>query len=486
MNTYGVILAAGEGTRMRSPLPKVCHPILGKPLLLWVVDAVKQAGIEKPTVVLGARAEQVSSLFSQNEVTQIIQQERKGTGHALQVALGELSLTDGALLVMYGDTPLVTSKTLEGLLNCIRENKAQGALLTFFPKNPSGYGRVVTNEAGQIQEIIEDKDCTPKQRKQLTECNSGIYAFDVRTLLAHIDKLDNHNASGECYITDLVKLFTEAGQLFQAYASEDEDEVQGVNSQAQLAEATKAAQARINSQLMDAGVSMLDPNFVWVGPDVTVEAGSFLQPMTFLYGTTSIGAESTIGPFATLVDTTIGAHSFAGNNTRLTRVIAKDGCSLDETVALDATLEVGATAGPRAYLRPGTHLLAHAKAGTHVELKNSTIGEHSAVPHLSYIGDTTMGAFTNVGAGSITCNYNGKEKNKTSIGSDCFIGSNTMMVAPVQIGDGVITGAGSVITEQVPEGALGLGRARQTNIEGYRKKSGLPYKSNQANSNKKG
>lgn len=480
MQKFGVILAAGEGTRMKSTLPKVCHPLLSKPLILWAVDAVIEAGVSKPSVVLGAHADIVQKTLEDRPVDIVLQHERKGTGHALQVALKERAFKEGVLLVMYGDTPLVQAQTLASLANIIERGEAKGAVVTFSPDTADGYGRVILAEDGKIQAIVEDKDCSEQERKQYTICNAGIYAFDIQTLLSYIDKLDNNNAAGEFYITDIVSLFKAGGERFVAHHVACAEEVLGINSQAQLADAWRIAQARINNHLMAAGVTIPAPELVWVGPDVQVSPGAFLLPMTFLFGKTCVGENTTIGPNAELIDSTIGADCFVSHNTRLTRVVAKDRCSIDETVALDATLECEASAGPRAYLRPGTHLLSHAKAGTHVELKNTTVGEHSAVPHLSYIGDTEMGAYTNIGAGSITCNYNGREKNKTRIGDDCFIGSNTMMVAPVEIGDGVVTGAGSVITENVPDAALGLGRARQTNKLGYRKKSGLPYKSKQA------
>ena len=450
MPITAIVLAAGEGTRMKSKHPKVTHQILGRPLVGWAVDAAQQAGADRVVVVIGNGAEEVQQALSPWNVETVVQEERKGTGHALKVALEQADVEDGCVLVLYGDTPLLVPETIKSLAQQVTEQGHAAAVLTMTPPDPSGYGRIVVDETGQVDAIIEHKDCTPAQREELTECNSGVYAFDAEQLKAHIGDITPNNVQGEYYLTDMAELLKPADQSVVAEHVSDDTETLGVNSRIQLAEAAKVMQRRINQHWMAAGVTMCDPDLVWIGPDVTIGRDTELLPMTFLNGTTAIGEDCVVGP-----------------NTRLTDTAVADSCTVDETVAEQAVLEKGVTCGPRAYLRPGTHMLEHSKAGTHVEIKKSTIGRNSKVPHLSYIGDTTMGEDVNVGAGSITCNYDGYGKNPTTIGDRVFIGSNTMMVAPVSLGDDAMTGAASCIVEDVPAGALGLGRARQTNIPGY-------------------
>ena len=445
-----IVLAAGEGTRMKSKHPKVAHKMLGRPLVVWAVEAARQAGADRVIVVVGNGAEEVEQILASENVECVLQTERLGTGHALKVALDETGVSDGCVAVLYGDTPLVEPQTIASLACEVTERGRAAAVLTMAPADPTGYGRIVVDEAGEVAAIIEHKDCTEEQRASLTECNSGVYAFNGADLAAHIDEIGCDNAQGEYYITDMVEILKAASLSVAAVHVEDDTEMLGVNSRAQLAEATKIMQLRINGRLMAEGVAMLDPNLVWVGPDVVIGRDTELLPGTYLWGATSIGEDCVIGPDSRLTDTRVG-----------------NGCIVDETVAESAVIENDVTCGPRAYLRPGTHMLDGSKAGTHVEIKKSTIGHGSKVPHLSYIGDTTMGDDVNVGAGSITCNYNGYEKNPTTIGDRAFIGSNTMMVAPVNLGSDVVTGAASCIVADVPDGALGIARARQTNVEGY-------------------
>ena len=301
--------------------------------------------------------------------------------------------------------------------------------------------------AGDVQEIVEQKDCTPEQAA-VTECNSGFYCFDIETLFAALEEVSTDNAQGEYYLTDVLGIARNQGKRVLGLKAEDASECLGVNSRRQLAEATKVLQRRINGMHMDNGVTIMDPATTWIGPDVTIEPDVEILPMTFLMGATSIATGSVVGPNSRLTDTTVGAN-----------------CQVEETVAIETVLDADVTCGPRAYLRPGTHMCEGSKAGTHVEIKKSTIGKGSKVPHLSYIGDTTMGEGVNIGAGSITCNYDGEKKWPTTIGDNCFVGSDVMMVAPVTLGENSLIGAGSVITKDVSAGALGLGRARQTEIE---------------------
>ncbi len=451
MPLNAIILAAGEGTRMKSSRAKVLHEMLGKPLVWWPVNAARQAGAERIVVVVGNDADDVRAVFADDpDVMCVEQTERLGTGHAVRVARDALGEFAGPTVVLYGDTPLMRPETITALVDETRAHHNACTVLTMLPPDPTGYGRIKRDAKGQVTAIVEHKDCTPAEQAEIRECNSGIYCFCGGRLTANIDKIGNDNAQGEYYLTDMVGIYREMGEPVSAIACDDYSELLGVNSRIELASATRIMQQRINTRLMAEGVSMLDPTLVWVGPEVKVGPDTELLPMTMLWGTTSIGSGCVVGP-----------------NSRLTDTRVADGCTVDETVAIEAELEEGVSCGPRAYLRPGTHMLEGSKAGTHVEIKKSTIGRGSKVPHLSYIGDTLMGEGVNIGAGSITCNYDGINKHPTVIGDGVFIGSDTMMVAPVRIGDGAVVGAASCITRDVPAGALGVERSEQRTVEGF-------------------
>ena len=329
------------------------------------------------------------------------------------------------------------------------ENNAAVVALTMKLDDPTGYGRIIRDADGQVERIVEQKDATPEEAA-VNECNSGFYCFDARALFDALAQVSNNNAQGEFYLTDVLEICRNAGRPVLALATDDATECLGVNSRIQLAQVTKVMQRRINHAHMAAGVTMVDPDQVWIGPDVKIAQDVELLPQVMLMGATEIGEDSVIGPNTRLTDTKVGR-----------------GCVIEETVSIEARIDDAATAGPRAYLRPGTHLCEGAKAGTHVEIKKSTIGRGSKVPHLSYIGDTTMGEGVNIGAGSITCNYDGKKKWPTTIGDNVFVGSDTMMVAPVVIGDGAIIGAASCITKEVAPDALALTRPEQQEIPGW-------------------
>ena len=451
MPINAIVLAAGEGTRMKSRHPKVAHKLLDKPLVWWTVDAARKAGADRIIVVVGNGANEVRAIFEDDADVECVEQtERLGTGHAVRVVRDAIGGFQGPTVILYGDTPLVKPQTITALVDQTRAHHNACTVLTMCPPDPTGYGRIKRAEDGSVQAIIEHKDCTPEEQASLTECNSGMYCFCGGRLAANIDKIGNNNAQGEYYLTDMVGIYVQMGEPVSALLAEDYTELLGVNSRRQLADASAIMQRRINGRLMDAGVTMMSPDQVWVGPNVTVGRDTELLPQTMLWGSTSIGEDCVIGP-----------------NTRLTNVSVANGCSVEETVGYDTVIEPDVTVGPRAYLRPGTHLLRGAHVGTHVEIKNSTIGEGSKVPHLSYIGDTTMGSGVNIGAGSITCNYDGKHKSHTTIGNDVFIGSDTMMVAPVSIGDGALVGASSCITRDVPADALALERSNQQVIKGW-------------------
>ncbi|WP_165172244.1 bifunctional UDP-N-acetylglucosamine diphosphorylase/glucosamine-1-phosphate N-acetyltransferase GlmU [Adlercreutzia sp. ZJ242] len=448
MNTAAVVLAAGAGTRMKSKKPKVAHEILGKPLVRWVVDAAKDAGAERIVSVVGHAREQVTPLV-EADTEVVVQAEQRGTADAVAACEGALAGFEGSLVVLSGDCPLITPDTISALVRMRDENDAAVVVLTMQLDDPFGYGRIIRDEAGEVARIVEQKDATPEEAA-VTECNSGFYCFDARALFGALKQVSSDNAQGEFYLTDVLGICRAEGRRVLALPAADAAECLGVNSRMQLAEAAGIMQRRVNARHLANGVTMWDPAQVWIGPDVEIERDVELLPQVILMGKTSVGEDSVIGPNTRLTDTRIGR-----------------GCVVDETVAVEAQVDDGATCGPRAYLRPKAHLCEGAKAGTHVEIKKSTVGKGSKVPHLSYVGDATIGEGVNLGAGTITCNYDGANKWPTHIGDGAFVGSSTMLVAPVSLGEGCIIGAGSVITKDVSAGALGLGRARQTEIAGW-------------------
>lgn len=458
MDVTAIIMAAGEGTRMKSNHAKVSHQILGKPMACWVIDAALAAGCSRIVVVVGSHSDEVRALISAAykdtphaaAIECVEQIERLGTGHAVRVALEATGIAEGPVVVLNGDLPLIQAETIRTFASTVAEGGHAGAILTFTPPEPFGYGRIELAENGSVNRIIEQKDCTPEQAAELTECNAGCYAFDGALLAAHVGEITNDNAQSEYYLPDMVEILKDHGHSVTIFHCDDYRDGLGVNSRAQLAELTGIARDRINERLMAEGVTFIDPTQAWISPDAHIGRDSIVWPQTHLIGACRIGEDCQVGP-----------------NTRLTNVVAGNGCTIDETVAIDVVLENNVSCGPRCHLRPGTHMLDGSKAGTHVEIKKSTIGEGSKVPHLSYIGDTTMGSGVNVGAGSITCNYDGKNKHATTIGDRTFIGSDTMMVAPVNIGADAITGASSCITRDVPDGALAIERSDQRVLEGY-------------------
>ena len=451
MPMTAIILAAGEGTRMKSRHPKVMHKLLDRPLVSWVTRAAREAGADRIVVVVGCGADEVRAhLANEKDVECVEQTERLGTGHAARVALEATGVNAGPVVILNGDLPLISPETVRAFADSVADGSHAAAILTMTPSDPFGYGRIELADDGTVARIIEQKDCTPEQSAELLECNAGCYAFDGALLAAHIGEIGNDNAQHEYYLPDMVEILRGHGHATTIVHCADYREGLGVNSRVQLAELTEIARDQINERLMTEGVTMLDPKTTWIGPDVTVGRDTVLLPMTMLWGTTSVGEGCTLGP-----------------NTRLTNCTVAENVSLEETVGVDVTIEKDVTCGPRAYLRGGAHVLAGAHVGTHVEIKNSTIGVGSKVPHLSYIGDCTMGAGVNIGGGSITCNYDGVHKNRTVIGDNVFVGSDTMMVAPVNIGDGALVGASSCVTKDVPADALYLERAEHLIVEGY-------------------
>ena len=454
MDTCAIILAAGAGTRMKSKKPKVAHEILGMPLVNWVERAVRQAGVSKTVVVVGHERQQVTVLLHpESEIA--IQEHRLGTGDAVLSAKDALKNFTGSVVILSADSPMITPETITMLLDQRSKTGNACVVLTMNMDTPFGYGRIVRDDNGNFARIVEEKDCTPTQA-QITECNSGIYCFDASVLFESLGKLSNNNAQGEYYLTDTLEIALAhhgEGSVVSLVAS-DANECAGVNSREQLAQATKCLQTRINKAHMQAGVTFTNPCMAWIGPDVKIASDVEILPMCTILGDTQIGEDSVIGPSSTLKNAVVGKN-----------------CTINETIATDVIIHNNVTCGPRAYLRPGTVLKNKSKVGTCVEVKKSIVGEGSKIPHLSYIGDAEIGNDVNIGAGSITCNYDGKNKHATTIEDGAFIGSDTMLVAPVKVGKGAVTGAGSAITEDVSDGALAIGRARQVEISNYSVKS---------------
>lgn len=453
MGAHAIILAAGEGTRMKSKRPKVTHELLGRPLVLWAIDSVRRAGIEDVACVVGHAREVVEPLVAP-VATPVYQDRQIGTAHAVATCAPCFPEREGSLVVLSGDSPCVRPETIARLMRMREESGAAVVLLSALYEDPFGYGRIVRADDGAVERIVEQKDCTPDEAL-IREGNAGIYCFDASYVFDAIERISNDNAQGEFYLTDVIAIAREDGRAVLALTAEDASECLGVNNRVQLAQATRVMQRRINEGHMLAGVTMLDPDTVWIGPEVEIGPDTEILPDTLLEGACRIGSDCVIGPRTRLADTEVA-----------------DGCVIDETIALEAVIGAGCTTGPRAYLRPGTVLLEGAKAGTHVEIKKSTVGKGSKVPHLSYVGDATIGAGVNLGAGTITCNYDGERKWPTTIGDGAFVGSDTMLVAPVEIGEGSLVAAGSVITDDVPAHSLAFGRARQVVKEGARRPRG--------------
>lgn len=446
-----VILAAGKGTRMKSVLPKVLHRVGGQSMVVQVLRAAKKAGAKRQIVILGFGADTVKEAI-QDQAEICLQTEQLGTGHAVLQTEKLLQGALGTVMVLCGDTPLLKAETLQGLLRAHEESGAKATALTAILEDATGYGRVIRAEDGSLLRIVEDKDATESER-QIREVNAGIYCFALPDLFTALHQVKSDNAQGEYYLPDVLGILRQQGKKIWAYAAPDFQETLGVNSRAQLAEAEAILRRRKNEELMAAGVSILDPQSTFVDMDVTIGADTVLYPFTWLQGNTHIGSHCIIGPNSRLRDAEVGdkvAFAFSDG----------EQCRIDD----------GATLGPFAHLRPDTHLLPHVKVGNFVEVKNSTIGEGTKLPHLSYIGDCDMGADVNMGCGTITVNYDGKQKFRTKVGNHAFVGCNSNLVAPVSVGDGAYIAAGSTITKDVPPKDLAVARGRQRNISGWKDK----------------
>jgi bifunctional UDP-N-acetylglucosamine pyrophosphorylase/glucosamine-1-phosphate N-acetyltransferase len=449
MSVEVIVLAAGKGTRMRSETAKVLHEAAGRTLLDWVLDASRSLDPLESTVVIGHQAETVAATLP-DAVTSVIQNPQHGTGHAAQVGMGNLTNHTGTIVVIPGDMPLITGQALLELVTHHAETRAVATVMTVDLDDPSGYGRIVRGTT-DVQRIVEEHDATPDQ-KTITEVNTSVYVFDATLLGDALESITPDNSQGEYYLTDVIAYFVNGGHRVSAFSVPSEMGI-GVNTHGQLAEVASILRARINAGLLDSGVWMLDPSRVYIDADVVVDPTAKIFPEVYLTGATTVGPGAVVGPNVQADTTQIGQDAV-----------------VKQAVMLQAVVGREALVGPFAYLRPGAVLERGAKAGTYVEIKGSTVGAGSKVPHLSYVGDATIGERTNIGAGTITVNYDGYTKHRTAIGDRVRIGSDTMLIAPVNVGDDAVTGAGSVITNDVPEGALGVSRDPQRNVDGYAEK----------------
>lgn len=448
MNTIALILAAGKGTRMKSKLPKVLHKVGGVPMVEQVLNTVKAAGTERQVVVVGFGGEAVQTYLGKQAET-VMQEQQLGTGHAVLQAEPLLKDATGTLLVTCGDTPLVREETFRALMQYHAETGAAATVLTAIMPDSFGYGRVIRDAKGQVTKIVEQKDGTLEELA-VREVNAGIYCFELPLLWDLLHHVGNNNAQGEYYLTDIIGMLVDAGKTVSAYAAPEYQETLGVNSRLQLAEAERVLRQRKLEQLMTDGVSIIDPGNTYVDTTVTVGRDTVLHPGTILEGTTTIGEDCHVGPYV-----------------RMTNVKMGDNDHLQFTYAHDCEIKNGCEIGPFVHFRPNTVIGNDVKVGNYMEVKNSNIGDGTKLPHLSYIGDSDVGQHVNIGCGTITVNYDGKIKYRTHIGNHAFVGCNSNLVAPVSVGDYAYVAAGSTITKDVPEKALGVGRARQKNIDGW-------------------
>jgi bifunctional UDP-N-acetylglucosamine pyrophosphorylase/glucosamine-1-phosphate N-acetyltransferase len=442
-----IVLAAGEGTRMKSSLPKVLHNVAGRSLLGHVLHAVNQLQPAELRVVVGAGREEVIAHLAEisPKATTIFQEVRGGTGHAARLALAGSS-PKGVVLILAGDTPLLTADSLKQFVEMHSKGKFAASVLTAEHSDPTGYGRIIRDDNDELLRIVEEKDAS-EDEKYIFEINSGVYAFDGEKLGVALAKLTKANAQGELYLTDVIGILKSAGESIAAVMIDDFIETLGVNDRVQLAESAAMIRDRINDQWMRSGVTIIDPTTTWIDATVELAQDVTIHPGTSLFGNTTVATGAILGPRSTLTDCEV-----------------KAGAQVLESIAIETVIGEGASVGPFTYLRAGTQLGDLSKAGAFVEMKKASLGNGSKVPHLSYVGDATIGDGSNIGAATIFVNYDGVEKHHTTVGDHVRIGSDTMLVAPVTIGDGAYTAAGSVITEDVPAGAIGISRPEQRNV----------------------
>ena len=447
MEAAAIVLAAGAGTRMKSKKPKVAHEVLGKPLVRWVVDAAREAGVQRVVSVVGHAREQVEPLVADTQT--VVQTEQNGTAGAVAVCKDALADFDGSLVVLSGDCPLITADTIARLAAVREENDAAVVVLTMQLDDPFGYGRIVRDEQGAVARIVEQKDAN-RSELAVQEVNTSVYVFEASVLTEAIAGLKSNNAQGEFYLTDALETAKAAGKV-GAFAAPDPLTVEGVNDRVQLAALSKTYNRRVCERWMRDGVTILDPETTWIEDDVQIGRDATILPGSFLQGHTVVGEDAIVGPYTTLIDATVD-----------------EGAVVERSRVQESHIGARTNIGPWTYLRPGNEFGEDAKAGAFVEMKKAHIGNGTKVPHLSYVGDAQLGDHTNIGGGTITANYDGVHKNRTTIGSGCHVGAGNLFVAPVEVGDNVTTGAGSVVRHAVPSDTMVYSENTQHNVEGWK------------------
>lgn len=447
---YAVVLAAGQGTRMKSKLYKVLHPVCGKPMVEHVVDQISTLDVDKVVTIVGHGAEKVQEhLAGKSEFVK--QEEQLGTAHAVLQAKSELAGKDGVTLVVCGDTPLIEASTMEALLKYHHEKRAKATILTTVIEDPTGYGRIIRDDLGIVEKIVEHKDATEKEQR-ISEINTGTYCFDNKALFEALENVSNDNVQGEYYLPDVIKILKDADEVVAAYKMESFEESLGVNDRIALAEASKLMQRRINENHMRNGVTLVNPENTYIDIDVKIGQDTVIEPGVMLRGKTVIGDDCVVTSGSEIVSSVIGE-----------RVHVRNSSIFESKVGDDVQI------GPYAHLRPESDIHNQVKIGNYVETKKAVVGEGTKLPHFIYMGDAEIGKNVNVGCGSIAVNYDGKNKAKTIIGDNVFVGCNSNLIAPVKVGDRAFIAAGSTITKDVPEAALGIARAKQDNKLGYAK-----------------
>lgn len=453
MDKCAIILAAGQGTRIKSNIPKVLHKVCGKEMVNHVIDNMREAEIEDVNVIIGNGSELVKESTKDRNVSYSLQEEQLGTGHAVKCAKEFLQGKDGVVAVFTGDAPLTRVETIKKLVDEHIKKGNKATLLSAYVDDPTGYGRII-RDGEEVLKIVEHKDCNEEELK-VNEMNAGMYCFDIKSLLSSLEELNNNNVQGEYYLTDVIGILKSKGEKVGALLTDYEDTL-GVNSRAQLAEAERVLRKRINQFHLDNGVTLIDPNTTYIGVDAIIGKDTVIYPNNIIEGHTKIGEGCTIL-----------------QNSRIKDSIIEDNVEIQASVILDSKIGKNTTVGPFAYIRPESTIGESVRIGDFVEVKKSSIGNETKVSHLTYIGDAEVGSGCNFGCGTVVVNYDGKKKNKTIIGDHSFIGCNTNLISPVEVQDNTYIAAGSTITSTVEEGDLAVARAKQRNIKGWVKKKGL-------------
>lgn len=448
---YAIILAAGQGTRMKSKLYKVLHPVLGRPMVQHVMGHIQSIHVDEIVTIVGHGSDKVMEHIG-NDSQYVMQEEQLGTGHAVMQAEKLLGNKEGTTIVVCGDTPLIRKETFQNLLDYHEKEGAKATILTSRAPDPTGYGRVIRNDANEVERIVEHKDAT-EQELQVDEINTGTYCFDNKSLFDALEHISNDNAQGEYYLPDVIEILKKDAGKISAYMTPDFDETLGINNRVALAQAEKILKERINHTHMLNGVTIIDPENTYIQPDVQIEQDVVIHPGSIIKGASIIKSNAEIGPHSEITDCTVGEH------TVITQSVAKNSI-IGEHVQI----------GPFAHIRPEALIDDEVKIGNFVEVKKTQIGKNSKVSHLSYIGDANIGKHVNIGCGTITVNYDGQNKYQTTIEDGAFVGCNSNLVAPVIIGENSFVAAGSTITDDIPKDALSIARARQTNKSDYVKK----------------